>query len=145
MRSLLAALVLLFVAHTGVRAQAVTHPAPGTELRKELLDAVRPVFEGETWGPVEFVVRQLNVWDDWAFGDVQLQRPGGKPIDWSRTKYAEDVRHGMFEPAGSFFLLRRMGSQWAIVRFVAGPTDVAWDGWRQDLQLPSELFERLPR
>jgi len=123
-------------------AQSIMRPQPGDPLRAEILDAVRPVFEGETWGPIEFVVRALNVLDNWGFGDVKLQRPGGRPIDWSKTRYGEAMRQGMFDPSGSFFLLYRMGSSWAIVKFVTGPTDVAWDGWRTEYDIPAELFAR---
>lgn len=123
-------------------AQAIEQPARGSALRKTLLDAARPTFEAETNGPVEFVIRQLNVHGDWAFGSVLLQRPGGGAIDWQRTRYAEDQRLGIFNPNGSFFLLRRAGGAWTVVEFTTGPTDVAWDGWRQDHNLPMALFRR---
>lgn len=142
---LLAAILALILLPAAARAEPIVHPAPGTPLRAELLDAVRPVFEGETWGPIEFVVRNLAVSGSWAFGDVRLQRPGGKPIDWSRTRYAQAMRQGMFDPAGSFFLLYRLGSSWAIVKFATGPTDVAWDGWRTEYGLPMELFGPMSR
>jgi hypothetical protein len=32
-------------------AQAIAHPPPGSPLRAQLLDTVRPVFVGETNGP----------------------------------------------------------------------------------------------
>lgn len=123
-------------------AQRIVQPKRGTSLRAELLDAARPVFEVETGGPIEFVVRRLNVMGDWAFGEVRLQRPGGVPIDWRRTPYAEDIRAGMFDPGGSVFLLQRTGAGWAVLEYATGPTDVVWDGWRQDLGLPLALFER---
>lgn len=120
----------------------IVEPQRGSSLRAELLDAARPVFEDETDGPVEFVVKRLAVTGDWAFGEVRLQRPGGRSIDWSRTKYAEDFADGMFDPSGSFFLLHRTGRNWAITEFATGPTDVAWDSWRQDHHLPLALFQR---
>lgn len=67
-----------------------------------------------------------------AFGHVTLQRPGGRPIDWSATKYAADLAEGMFDPSGSFFLLHRSGNGWQVIEFASGQTDVAWDGWRTD-------------
>jgi hypothetical protein len=114
----------------------------GSPLRAELLDAARPVFENETKGSVEFVVRQLNVWQDWAFGDVTLQRPAGRPIDWRKTEYADDFKNGYFDPAGSFFLVRKVGTHWAVVEHATGPTDIAWDGWRINHHLPEALFDR---
>jgi hypothetical protein len=142
MRKLVLSLLLLNLGFASAVAQSVTQPPQGTRLRKELLDAARPVFEKETEGPVEFVVHRLNVMDGWAFGDVFLQRPGGRKIDWSKTKYAEEERNGAFDSGGCFFLLKRSGANWTVVEFVTGPTDVAWDAWRQDRHLPSQLFER---
>jgi hypothetical protein len=123
-------------------AQAIAHPPPGSPLRAQLLDTVRPVFVGETNGPIEFVVRNLNIWGDWAFGDVKLQRPGGRTIDWRKTKYAEDFKFGIFDPGGSYFLLKRIDLSWAVVEYIVGPTDVAWDAWRTAHHLPRALFER---
>jgi len=61
-------------------------------------DAARPAFAAETGGPVEFRVRRLAVLGDWAFGDVSLQRPGGQPIDWMVTKFAQDLRQDNVQP-----------------------------------------------
>ncbi len=133
--------VLLFGTQPGL-SQNAYQPEKGSELRKTLLDAARPVFEAESRGPVEFVVHRLNVMDGWAFGDVLLQRPGGKPVDWSKTKYGEDEKNGAFDAGGSFFLLRQSGSKWTVVEFASGPTDIAWDSWRQEHGLPEQLFKR---
>jgi hypothetical protein len=133
--------VLLFGAQPGL-CQNAYQPEKGSALRKTLLDAARPVFERESGGPVEFVIHRLNVMDGWAFGDVLLQRPGGRPIDWRKTKYAEYEKNGAFDPSGSFFLLRQSGREWTVVEFATGPTDVAWDSWRLDHGLPEQLFER---
>jgi hypothetical protein len=119
-------------------------PPKGSPLRATLLDAARPAFEAQVRAPVEFVVQTLNVMDGWAFGSVKPQRPGGVPIDWSRTKFAEDVAQGMFETDISFFLLRDDGSGWKLVEYALGPTDVAWDWWRQQNKLPYELFGHTP-
>lgn len=84
-------------------AQSAIQPARGSTLRAELLDAARSTFEMETNGPIEFVVRRLNVLGGWAFGDVRLRRPENGQIDWRKTKYAADFAGGMFDPGGSFF------------------------------------------
>jgi hypothetical protein len=124
-----------------IQRQSMVQPQRGSALRAELLDTVRPRFEQETGGPVEFVVRHLNVIGEWAYGEVEAQRPGGKDIDWSRTGYAEDFAAGMFDPAASDFLLRQGPSGWTIVEFAIGPTDVVWDSWRLDHNLPLALFQ----
>lgn len=122
-------------------AERMIKPAPGSGLRAEVLDAVRPVFERETGGPVEFVVRHLNVLGEWAYGEVHAQRPGGGTIDWKRTRYAEDFEAGMFDPAASDFLLRKSGPKWSVVEYSLGPTDVVWVSWRLDHHLPLALFQ----
>lgn len=121
-------------------ADIIHTPPKGSPLRALLLDTARPAFEREVGAPVEFVVRTLNVMDGWAFGNVKLQRPGGVPIDWRRTKFADDLAHGMLEAESNFFLLQDTGRGWRLVEYVIGPTDVAWDWWRQQHDLPYELF-----
>ncbi len=112
------------------------------DARKLVLDAARPAFQSDTGGAVEFVVRRLNVSGDWAFGDVKLQRPGGRAIDWSKTKYAADLAQGAFDPAGSFFLVHRVGGGWSLVEHATGPTDAPWFDWQTTHKLPASLFQR---
>lgn len=119
-------------------------PPKGSALRASLLDAARPAFEQEVGAPVEFVVKTLNVMGGWAYGDVKLQRPGGVPIDWRKTKFAEDFAQGMLETESNLFLLQDAGDGWKLVEYVIGPTDVAWDWWRQERNLPAELFGASP-
>lgn len=140
--------IVMDVARIDARARRASEmpdlvqPRRGSALRATLLNAARPVFEEESGGAIEFVVGRLNVYGDWAFGEVRLQRPGGVPIDWRRTRYAEGYRAGMFDPAGSFFLLHRSGGSWNLMEHATGPTDVTWDGWRRDYGLPLAMFQR---
>lgn len=145
MRFVLPLLVCLFAAPClapvpASAQEAIVAPPKGSPLRAALLDAARPAFEQELGAPVEFVVHTLNVRDGWAFGSVKPQHPGGVAIDWGKTKFAEDVAQGMFEPGISFFLLRDTGDRWTLAEIAIGPTDVAWDWWRQQHNLPYELF-----
>ncbi len=118
-------------------AQQILEPKRGTALRKQLLNVARPTFELESAGPIEFVVDRLAIWGDWAFGAVQLQRPGGRKIDWSKTNHAGDFA---VETETSFFLLKRKNGNWKMSAYALAPTDVAWDGWREEFKLPLELF-----
>jgi hypothetical protein len=138
---LLALAVLASWTAPGVEAGEIVHPDKGSPLRTAVLDAARPIFESETGGPVEFVVNTLNVTDGWAYGDVKLQRPGGSPIDWSATKFAEDQAQGMLETDHNLFLLQKTSGGWSLAEYAVGPTDVAWDWWRQQRKLPVELFQ----
>lgn len=116
-------------------------PQPGSALRAEILDAARPVFQSDTQGPVEFVVRRFTVIGEWAYGEVYVQRPGGEAIDWNQTRYADDFKAGMFDPAASDFLLRKSGRTWSVIEYALGPTDVVWVSWRLDHRLPLALFQ----
>lgn len=143
MRALFLSLCIMLLAIASeAPAQQIIQPERGSALRAELLDAARPVFARDIGGQVEFVVQQLNVMGNWAFGEVRLQRPGGTPIDWKKTKYAEDFEAGMFDPGGSFFLARKAAAGWTVLEFASGPTDIAWDSWRQEFHLPNTLFAR---
>ena len=137
---LVSTLFALFLFSDSLLAQGIEHPKQGSSFRAELLDAARPVFVAETDGPIEFVVQRLAVAGAWAFGDVKLQRPGGHPVDWHRTKFADALRQDMFNSENSFFLLRKSNDRWSVVEFVVGPTDVTWDWWRQQYNLPQTLF-----
>jgi hypothetical protein len=129
------------VAHA--HAQDIVPVPRGSPLRAELLNAARPTFQREIGGDIEFVVRRLNTFGEWAYGEVTPQRSGGQPIDWRRTKFAEDDKAGAFEASISLFLLRRSDrGTWLLVEYAIGPTDIAWDSWREQLKLPRELFER---
>jgi hypothetical protein len=123
-------------------ADTIVRVERGSPQRAGILDAVRPLFIVETGGPIEFVVNTLNTMDGWAYGDVQLQRPGGVPIDWSKTKFAEANAQGAFEAEHSLFLLQDTGNGWTLVEFAVGPTDIAWDWWRQQHSLPQDLFTK---
>ena len=120
-------------------AAAQVTPPRGSALRAELMDALRPTVSAEIGGPIEFVVTDLRVMPPWAYAYVRPQRPGGAPIDWSRTKFREDMASGTMSD-GVMALLRREGAGWRIIEYVIGPSDVAWDGWRQERGLPRRLF-----
>jgi hypothetical protein len=105
-----------------------------------LLNAARPIFERETGGAVEFVVRQLNVLGDWAFGHVEPRRPGGRSIDWRRTKFRNE-NGGLFFPEHSLFLLRRNNGGWSTVEYAIGPPEPEWEDWLMKYNLPRQLFE----
>ena len=48
---------------------------------------------------------------------------------------------GAFEPQHTLFLLHDTGQGWSLAEFAVGPTDIAWDWWRQQHGLPQTLFK----
>lgn len=121
-----------------VIAESVT-PPPGSAERRALLDAVRPPIEAKIGPPVVFVVHVIHVWGDWAYVQAVPQRPGGVPIDWSRTKFKDDFARDIMTDI-VMCLLQRNGAQWTVTEFVLGPTDVFWESWVGKYRLPRTLF-----
>jgi hypothetical protein len=137
MRHFVLAATLLLASLPPLAAQ--TTPPKGSPLRAELMDALRPTVQAEIGGSIEFVVRTARVMGPWAYLHVVPQRPGGGAIDWSRTKFREDMRQGYMSD-GTMALLHRSGSGWRVVEYVIGPSDVAWDAWWRERRVPRRLF-----
>jgi hypothetical protein len=136
-RLLLTALTLLGAA---APAAAQVSPPRGSRLRAELMDALRPRVQVEIGGQIEFVVRTLRVMEPWAFAHVVPQRPGGGKIDWNRTKFREDMRDGNMSDGTMALLRRSPNTAWDVVELAIGPSDLPWDSWREERNLPRELF-----
>src|SRR5438105_9926464 len=77
-----------------VSAQVVTPPS-GSSVRNQILDALRPTVAKEIGGAIEFAVSELRVLYDWVYVSARPQRPGGSPIDWLATKYAQAWKDDM--------------------------------------------------
>lgn len=120
------ALTLALVLGFAGPALAWEEPARGTQLRADLMDALRPIAEFNLGAPIEFVVQDLRVEDNQGFASVYAQRPGGVEIDISQTPI---VLRGMLDPEISDgttmqALFTRSGSQWVPVVHETGATDV---------------------
>lgn len=113
----------------------------GDPQRSALLDTIRPAIEGHIGQPVQFVVDTLRTQGDWAFYLGRIQQPNGRPIDFSRTPYAEALEEGVFDGPTTYALLRRQGPAWRLVDWVVGPTDVTYAGWSGEYGAPDSLFE----
>jgi hypothetical protein len=130
---------LLFTAIPSAAAQYVTPPR-GSPLRAQVLDAFRPAVEGQIGAPVIFVIKVLHVGGNWAYVEAVPQRPGGRRIDWRRTRFREDFEAGMLEDL-ALGLLQRSGRGWRVVEYRIGPTDIAWDEWVGKYRLPRRFFQ----
>jgi hypothetical protein len=122
-------------------AHGVVLPEKGSPLAEKLLAVARPAFEAEVTGRVEFSVHRLRVLQDWCFGEVGLRRPGGRPIDWHRTKFRDARTAGLFFPEHSMFLLHQSSGRWRPVEHVVGPEEPVWENWLASHHLPRALFE----
>lgn len=138
-RTVLAGLALGALVPVSVSARSLTPPR-GSALRKAVLDALRPRVEREIGAPVEFLVSLIHVDGPWAFVSVTPQRPGGRPIDWSRTRYADAWKNDWMSDVIQA-LLWHSGGRWRVREFAFGPTDVPWIPWPQKYGLPVSFFE----
>lgn len=132
-RTLLLALALLIASPT----PAAVRPRR-SELRK-ILNALRAPVEKELKPPVLFKVDHIRTHDGWAFMTGVPQRPGGKAVDYRRTRYAQQVKDGAFDD-WICALLRKRNGRWAVVRYAIGATDVVWDGWDREHKAPRAIF-----
>ena len=121
-------------------AQSARTPAAGTPERKEIIDAIRGPAEKELKTKVIFNVDILRVAGDWAYARVSPTLPNGKEIDFSKTKYREQVELGAFDPQGEA-LLRRENDEWKVLEWVFGSTDVPSSGWPDKYKMPKSLLQ----
>lgn len=104
-------------------------PAPGSKLRKEILDAFRPTIEKDLGQKVVFLVDTVRVYGDWTFLQVHPVQPSMAKIDFSKTHYKELLDEGLFDGDMTYGIMKRSAGKWVTKAFVIGPTDVAWMGW----------------
>lgn len=139
MKTALSAFLLLLTV-VAASAQEVTTPAPGSEERTALMDALRESVEPELEQQVIFKIDSLKVSDGWAFMRGVPQKKGGGKINYNDTKYAEAVAEGMFDN-NICALFRDKGGEWTVVEFVLGATDVPYVGWAEEFDAPAAIFK----
>lgn len=116
-----------------------TTPKMGSAERKAVLDAARVPVETDLGQGIVFQVKTLRVTPEWAFVYGTPKRPDGKPIDYSKSIYAKDVKDGTFNE-GAAVLLAREGAGWRLVTYSVGFGDVVWDGWDEEFGAPAWLW-----
>ena len=139
-RKLSLVLCCLFYACTNAFAQSAHTPEPGSAERAAIMDALRVPARKDLGRAVIFNVDQLRVAGDWAFARVMPTLPDGGAIDYSKTKYREQVELGAFDPLGEA-LLRREGEEWKVLEWRFGATDVESVLWVEKYGMPKSLLE----
>ena len=100
-------------------------PQRGSQLRSELMNAVRPYAERDMGRPVQFVVSELRYAGNVAFAILEPQRPGGGTIRWQETRFfAEGDSQDFFDGLRIDTFLRYQGGRWQVGEYVVGATDV---------------------
>ncbi|MEI3852492.1 MULTISPECIES: hypothetical protein [unclassified Ensifer] len=133
----IAALASLWLAGACL-AQPFREPVKGNAERAAILDAIRPAVEAEMRDPVEFVVTTMRAAPNWAFMQVEPQRPGGGTIDPGQTGLRDEA--DMMDGLTVFALVSFQSGRWNLVDHVVGPTDVAYAGWPLRYGVPPALL-----
>jgi hypothetical protein len=138
---LMAALALLALAGTAEvdAGERYWTPKAGSAERKAVLDAARLPVEKDLGQSVVFEVRTLRVTPDWAFLNGVPVRSDGKPIDYSKSIYAQDAEEDSFSGEAAV-LLARDGRAWRLVTYSIGFGDVVWDSWDEEFGAPEWLW-----
>ncbi len=140
----LSAVLLVFLAAAAAifsgPALALTfrEPAKGSAERAAIMDTLRPAVEAEMRGSVEFVVTTIRVTPNWAFVQVEPQRPGGGVIDPEQTGFAGDT--DMMDGLTVYGLMGFQAGRWNLIDHMVGPTDVGYAGWQQRYGVPAALL-----
>lgn len=109
--------------------------------RNALLTALTPVIETDLGQTVNFRVEIVRTQGPWGWVSGAPLTATGGPIDFSRTKYAGAVEHGVFDNAGFVHaLLHQENGAWTVKTFVIGSTDVAWVDWPATYGAPPEVL-----
>ena len=124
----------------GIHGQSVHTPAAGTAERKAIVDVLRVPAEKDLGRKVIFKVSHLRVAGDWAFARVVPIQPDGKEIDYSRTKYREQMESGAFD-AEAETLLRRVNGKWKLLEWRFGASDTEVELWLQKYRMPKALLQ----
>jgi hypothetical protein len=136
---LLVLLSVIMVAWSGTAlAQAFREPAKGSAEHSAILDALRPAVEAEMRGPVEFVVTVIRASPNWAFVQVEPQRPSGGVINPEETGFAGES--DMMDGLTVYGLATFQSGSWNLVDHMVGPTDVGYATWQQRYGVPPAIL-----
>ncbi|MDW5315817.1 hypothetical protein [Rhizobium sp. PL01] len=130
--------VLMMVVSGPALALTFREPAKGSAERAAIMDTLRPAVEAEMRGPVEFVVTTIRVTPNWAFVQVEPQRPGGGVIDPEETGFAGDA--DMMDGLTVYGLMGFQAGRWNLIDHMVGPTDVGYAVWQQRYGVPAALL-----
>lgn len=131
------ALLLGFLASSS-HGQAIYTPPTGSDERKAIMDALRPVCEQDLKQKVIFKVELLKVSGPWAAARVTPLQPNGSPINYLKTHYREDVQQGAFDSGGEALLVFKNGA-WRLLKWRFGATDTELPEWLEKYGAPVGL------
>ena len=134
----LIALCCLAATCTHSYAQHAYTPAAGTPERKAIMDVLRVPVEADLRQKVVFKVQHLRIVGPWALARVVPVRPNGSEIDYTRTKYRDELEEGAFDGEGEA-LLRKDGNGWRLLEWRFGASDTEVPIWLEKYRAPASL------
>jgi hypothetical protein len=136
------AILVLCVLTVAAFAQ-VTTPKMGSADRTAMMNALRVPIEKAVKQKVQFKVNYLKMSNGWAFMKGIPQQKGGKPINYRKTPFQEDIDAGAFDD-WVCALFHKKNGKWVLVTHVLGATDVPYVTWPDDYHAPRGIFD-MPR
>jgi hypothetical protein len=133
---LLAIVIVLVVGPLISSAQEVITPKPGSALRKAILNAVREPVQNELGMEVQFKVNELRTDGEWAFLNAVPLTKDYKRIDYVHTKYAKEVREGLFDDWLCALVRKQPDQSWTVIALSIGATDVPFVDWPRRFDVP---------
>ena len=121
----------------------IYEPLRGSDERKTHMELLRkeftPKFNGqklifEVTG--DFYKSNGN----WALIYVNVYQPGGKPVDFSNSKYKKEYEEEMIDSNGIFALFKKTNHAWTLITHADFPTDVPIGCWWKEYNAPKSIF-----
>lgn len=105
---------------------------------EDLFQVLRQAVEYELGQAVVIDVDELRSDDQWAFVTAVSLTADRTPIDYSRTKFADDVSDGVFDD-WLCALLENDGGRWKLVALEIGATDAPFVDWPERYGVPKAI------
>jgi hypothetical protein len=121
----------------------IYEPLRASEERKIQMDLLRneikPIFNGQNL-VFELIADFYKSNGEWAFIYVNVYQQGGKPVDFSNSKYKREHEEGMIDSNGIFALFKKLNNKWSLVTHIDFPTDVPIGCWWKEYNAPKSIF-----
>ena len=109
--------------------------------RVMILDLLRTKVKPQIKQDVSFVVRSLQIKNNYAFLKGNVRDAKGGKIDFSKTIFKNDEKEGMFDGDPVYALFKKVNGKWKYLVHAIGPTDVVYACWASTYKAPKQLFD----
>lgn len=104
---------------------------------KLLRNKVKPQIKQD----ITFVVRSLQIKDNYAFFKGNVRDINGGQINFRKTIFKELVEEEIFDGDATFALFKKVNGSWKYLIHIIGPTDVTYATWAHTYKAPKQLFD----